>query len=153
MVSFAAEFLWRFSNTENINESFGARLSAWQGASTSIVEHILVGVGSNKSEVASLDSNYVLILYKNGMLGLALYFALFVSVIYASFRKYIKYRWVDPYIEVVSVFCLSSTFIMFVAMITAIPLFMVQLSVPYFMLASYTISLKENPKEGLSAYV
>ncbi|WP_193278014.1 O-antigen ligase family protein, partial [Vibrio navarrensis] len=137
VLSSASEVLWRFTNVDNMEESFGARLDAWSGAFRSIEQSILIGVGSNKSEIQSVDSNYVLILYKNGMIGLLMEFGMLIYILFASFKLYlIKNKIKHPDTSIGILGC-CSVIILSVSMITSIPLRMSHIVVPFYLCFGY----------------
>lgn len=133
----ASEVLWRFTNVDNMQESFGARLDAWGGAFRSIEQFILIGVGSNKSELQSVDSNYVLILYKNGMLGLLMELGMLVYILFVSFKLYLKKNAIKHSDTSVGILGCCSVIILFVSMITSIPLSMTHIVIPFYLCFGY----------------
>lgn len=145
LIIVTTDMLWRFSNTSNIEQSFMTRVDAWTIALISIEEHFLLGVGSNKSEVQSLDNNFVMILYKNGMLGLILIIVVFMSAFRLCY-KILNKRKMSPINLVannVSVLLLCSTAVLIIGMFAATPLYMSQLSLPYFILFGYVSGIKK----------
>jgi hypothetical protein len=141
VVEFLSKLLWRYANTKNIQVNIDARILAWKEVMGSISENILFGVGSNKSEVSSIDSNYVLLLYKNGLLGLLLVLFLFFLSFRVGYKLYIKSNKVDSYDNRLSVLLLVSTSVMLIGMLTAIPFYMTHLSVPFIFILGYTESI------------
>ncbi|EHU4934663.1 O-antigen ligase family protein [Vibrio vulnificus] len=133
----ASEFLWRFTNVDNMEESFGARLDAWGGAFKSIENYILIGVGSNKSELQSVDSNYVLILYKNGILGLFMELSILIYISFVSFDLYLKKNASEHPDASVGILGCCSVIILLVSMITSIPLSMSHIVVPFYLCFGY----------------
>ncbi|HFQ4858326.1 TPA: O-antigen ligase family protein [Vibrio vulnificus] len=133
----ASEVLWRFTNVDNMEESFGARLDAWSDAFRSIEQSTLIGVGSNKSEIQSLDSNYILILYKNGIIGLLMELGMLIYILFVSFKLYlIKNKSKHPDTSVGILGC-CSVIILSVSMITSIPLRMSHIVVPFYLCFGY----------------
>jgi len=123
--------LWRFANIENMQESFGARLNMWNIALNSIYENILFGVGSNKSEIESLDNNYLIILYKQGLFGLLILFSIFIYSIIISLKLLIKKSNIFQELGVLSI-CFIIVFL--IGMISAVPFYMSHLSIPFILL-------------------
>jgi len=140
LVDFLSKILWRFTNTNNIQANIDARVSAWKGVMDSISNNILFGVGSNKSEVVSIDSNYVLLLYKNGLVGLLFVLLLLFLCIRIGYKLYVKSNGVNSYDNRLAMLLLVSTGVMFVGMLTAIPLYMTHLSVPFIFILGYAES-------------
>ncbi|KLE24595.1 O-antigen ligase family protein [Vibrio diabolicus] len=133
----ASEVLWRFTNVDNMEESFGARLDAWDGAFRSIEQFILIGVGSNKSELQSIDSNYVLILYKNGIVGLLMDLGMLAYILSVSFKLYLKKNKIKHSDTSIGILGCCSVIILSVSMITSIPLSMTHIVVPFYLCFGY----------------
>ncbi|CAK2209563.1 O-antigen ligase-like membrane protein [Vibrio crassostreae] len=136
-VDLVGEILWRFTNVDNMKESFGARLGAWESTFVSIQQHALIGVGSNKMEVKSIDSNYVLILYKNGLVGLFLKLAFLTYMLKMSVTNIKKNINNDKGRSAINMLSVISIIVTTIAMITAIPLSMVHLAVPQSVIFGY----------------
>lgn len=134
------KILWRFTNVENMEESFGARVDAWSSALVTIESNLIIGVGSNKSVVTSLDNNYLMILYKNGVLGLLIVSFVLLITLNIGFKLYNKSKLEDHYGSCIAVLLLSSVLVIIVGMFTAVPLYMSHLFIPFFMLVGYSFT-------------
>ncbi|MCQ9088102.1 O-antigen ligase family protein [Vibrio alginolyticus] len=133
----ASEVLWRFTNVDNMEESFGARLDAWGGAFRSIEKFILIGVGSNKSELQSIDSNYILILYKNGIVGLLMELGMLIYILFVSFGLYLKKNKIKHSDTSIGILGCCSVIVISISMITSIPLSMSHIVVPFYLCFGY----------------
>lgn len=78
----------RFSNIYNIKLNFIARYEAWQSALDIWIINPILGNGPYKAYMDSFDNNYVLILYRNGLVGLLSFMAFFANNITKSFKIY-----------------------------------------------------------------
>ena len=132
--------LWRFTNVQNMEESFGARIEAWNSALITIQSNFIIGVGSNKSMVKSLDNNYLMILYKNGIVGLLIVSFILLLILNLGFKLYNKSKLEDQYGSAISVLLLSSVLVIIIGMLTAVPLYMSQIFIPFFMLTGYSFT-------------
>lgn len=80
------EKFYRYSNIDNISLNFFLRYETWEKALFVWKKHPLIGHGPYKILMDSFDNNYVLILYRTGLLGLVT-FCLFI---WSNFRKSFK---------------------------------------------------------------
>ncbi len=134
------DVLWRFSNTDNMSESFGARLDMWEIVFSSIENNPLIGLGSNKSEIKSIDNNYLMILYKNGILGLLLVMGIFIysfKIVIKLYKAKISSPIVRQQNRDIAILLLSSIIIIMIGMLTAVPFYMSHISIPFFLLLGY----------------
>ena len=86
-VNYLIENTWRFSNIDNMYLSMGLRFEIWRemfesGASSFI--YSIIGQGANRTEFVVADNNYILMFYKNGLIGFCVFLWLITSILHRS---------------------------------------------------------------------
>lgn len=83
-----SELKYIFSGQITEIKSFNARYNWWKEVyKNEILPHFIIGQGSAKSMITITDNSFLMSLYRYGIIGLLLEFAIYISL----FLKYIKY--------------------------------------------------------------
>ncbi|QHA93675.1 O-antigen ligase family protein [Bacillus sp. N1-1] len=77
----------RFRDIENIQLNFTTRVDAWETAIVYFKLHPLLGNGPGKAIMDSFDNNYILIIFRNGLIGLCLYLLFLLYNIFLPLTK------------------------------------------------------------------
>jgi hypothetical protein len=125
--------LGRYTDLENMANSMNARFNAWDIALRWIYDYPLLGIGSNKVNMTSVDNNYIYLLYKNGLVGLGLYLLLFSFMSFISIRAFLKSNSKEVFTPTVAMVTTGLILTTLIGMLTAVPLNMVQFAVPLFL--------------------
>jgi O-antigen ligase len=144
------DLFWRFNNTDNILESFGARTEAWSDAYKIIISSplfMVFGYGSDKENYQSLDNNYITFLFKNGIIGLILFITIIVSSIIKSLKNLssndVEYKFLGSTV-------LCSTLVMATASLSSIPYHHTQLAMMYFIFLGASYSQNNNKTRNVN---
>jgi len=82
------ELRYIFSGQSTEIKNLNARFNLWKRVyKNEILSHFIIGQGSAKSMITIMDNSFLMSLYRYGIMGLLLEFAVYISL----FLKYIKY--------------------------------------------------------------
>lgn len=114
----------RFNDFENISHNFYTRVAVWDYSLQWIKERPLFGNGPGKAIIESFDNNYIIILFRYGIVGLIIFLLLLVKLYIRAFSNFFKSN--NMNITIASLVIISVLNILNVTMLTAIPFDFIQ---------------------------
>lgn len=116
---FLSQNFRRYNDSANMSLNFFARVNVWEYSLGWISGNILLGNGPGKSIIKSFDNNYIIILFRYGLVTLLIFLFFIVKTYTLAFKKYFYETNIN--LTASSLIMISMVNILMITMLTAIP--------------------------------